>query len=68
MFWQRNIKKHISEPVELQLNKGSKDMWDEILGAFKSVLAKAENAYLAKAKSKWGELVSHSLTAFPDSH
>ncbi|KAF9452754.1 root hair defective 3 GTP-binding protein [Macrolepiota fuliginosa MF-IS2] len=48
---ERNIKKHISEPVELQLNKGSEDMWDEVLRSFKGVLAKAENAYLTKAKS-----------------
>lgn len=42
----------MSEPVELQLNKGSKDMWDEILRAFKDILAKAESAYLTKAKSE----------------
>lgn len=57
---QRNIKKHISEPVELQLNKGTKDMWDEILIAFRNILTKAENAYLVKAKSKCGILVSFS--------
>ncbi|KAF5351989.1 hypothetical protein D9756_007623 [Leucocoprinus leucothites] len=48
---ERNIKKHISEPVELQLNSGAKDMWDEILKSFKNTLAKAESAYLTKAKS-----------------
>lgn len=48
---ERNIKKHISEPVELQLNKGAKNMWDEILSTFKDILARGENAYLVKAKS-----------------
>ncbi|KXN90981.1 Protein SEY1 [Leucoagaricus sp. SymC.cos] len=48
---ERNIRKHTSEPVELQLNKGAKDMWDEILAAFKGALSKAESAYLTKAKS-----------------
>lgn len=48
---QSNIKKQVSEPVELQLNKASKDMWDNTLLAFKEVLAKAEASYLTKAKS-----------------
>jgi len=52
MNLQRNIKKHISEPVELQLNKGAKNMWDEILSIFKNILAKGENAYLVKAQSE----------------
>lgn len=63
---QRNIKKHISEPVELQLNKGTKDMWDEILIAFRNILTKAENAYLVKAKSKCG-FWCHSLDTFSNS-
>ncbi|PPQ98784.1 hypothetical protein CVT24_003342 [Panaeolus cyanescens] len=48
---ERNLKKTISEPVELYLNKPSKGMWDEILKAFREVLEKAETVYLAKAKS-----------------
>ncbi|KAF8973046.1 RHD3/Sey1 [Flammula alnicola] len=48
---ERNIKKQISEPVELQLNRPSKEMWDTILRAFREVLGKAETAYLSKAKS-----------------
>ncbi|KAJ3509789.1 hypothetical protein NLJ89_g5032 [Agrocybe chaxingu] len=48
---ERNIKKHLSEPVELHLNKASKDMWDEILRSFREVLGKAESAYSTKAKS-----------------
>ncbi|XP_006460749.1 hypothetical protein AGABI2DRAFT_192353 [Agaricus bisporus var. bisporus H97] len=48
---ERNIKKHIADPVELQLNKGTEDMWDEILRSFIGILSKAEEAYLTKAKS-----------------
>jgi len=49
---ERNIKKNLSEPVEVQLSKPSKTMWDEVLRLFKDVLAKAETLYLAKAESK----------------
>ena len=52
VLFQRNIKKQISEPVELQLSRPTKGMWDEILQTFREVLAKAESAYLSKAKSK----------------
>jgi protein SEY1 len=48
---QRNFKKQISEPVELALQKGSPDMWDTVLTAFRETLDKAESAYLAKATS-----------------
>ncbi|KIM83177.1 hypothetical protein PILCRDRAFT_88083 [Piloderma croceum F 1598] len=48
---QRNFKKQIAEPVELALNKASPDMWDHVLATFKKTLDKAENTYLAKAKS-----------------
>ncbi|KAF9478797.1 protein SEY1 [Pholiota conissans] len=48
---ERNIKKQLAEPVELQLNKPSKEMWDNILRSFREVLGKAETAYLVKAKS-----------------
>jgi len=48
---ERNIKKQLSEPVELHLNRPSRTMWDEILKAFRDVLGKAESAYLTKAKS-----------------
>lgn len=50
--FQRNIKKQLAEPVELQLNRPSKEMWDNILRTFREVLGKAETAYLTKAKSK----------------
>lgn len=48
---ERNLKKHISEPVELHLGKASPDMWDEILRVFRVTLDKAEKTYLTKAKS-----------------
>ncbi|BGP31924.1 Dynamin-like GTPase that mediates homotypic ER fusion [Rhodotorula toruloides] len=48
---ERNIKRQMSDTVELALNKPSDDMWDKVLSAFKAALAKAEEAYLKKAKS-----------------
>ncbi|KAI6046110.1 RHD3/Sey1 [Pisolithus marmoratus] len=50
-FVEKHFKQQISEPVELQLNKGSQDMWDNVLGAFKQLLDKAESSYLAKTKT-----------------
>jgi len=38
--------------VEIQLTKPSSTMWDEVLKAFREVLAKAEATYLSKAKSE----------------
>ena len=49
---QQNIKKHLSAPVELHLNKASQDMWDDVLRAFRDVLEDAEKAYSTKAESK----------------
>ena len=48
---ERNVKKLLSEPVEVQLAKPSRTMWDEVLRAFKDVLSKTEATYLARAKS-----------------
>ncbi|KZT10800.1 root hair defective 3 GTP-binding protein [Laetiporus sulphureus 93-53] len=48
---ERNIKKQISDPVEIWLNKPQPDMWDEILKVFRELLEKAESMYLTKAKS-----------------
>ncbi|KAF9067200.1 RHD3/Sey1 [Rhodocollybia butyracea] len=48
---ERNFKKQISEPVELALNKGSPNMWDLVLKAFRDTLDKAESTYLSKATS-----------------
>ena len=50
---QRNVKKYLSEPVELRLGKASKTMWDQILRIFREVLDKAEASYLSKAKSTY---------------
>ncbi|KAJ6489560.1 RHD3/Sey1 [Mycena vitilis] len=62
---ERNFKKHISEPVDLALNKASPDMWDDILRTFKQTLDKAEASYLAKATSFdcTEEENAHSLAA-----
>ncbi|KAH9485548.1 Dynamin-like GTPase that mediates homotypic ER fusion [Psilocybe cubensis] len=48
---ERNVKKQLSEPVELHLNRPSKGMWDSVLMTFRDVLGKAESAYLIKATS-----------------
>ncbi|KAJ4495098.1 root hair defective 3 GTP-binding protein [Lentinula edodes] len=48
---ERNFKKQISEPIELAINKGSPNMWDEVLKAFRQTLDKAESTYLIKATS-----------------
>ncbi|KAG6830062.1 hypothetical protein H0H92_002352 [Tricholoma furcatifolium] len=48
---QKNFKKHISEPVDLALNKAKPGMWDAILKTFKETLGKAEMTCLTKAKS-----------------
>ncbi|KAF8893469.1 root hair defective 3 GTP-binding protein-domain-containing protein [Infundibulicybe gibba] len=48
---ERNFKRHISEPVELYMNKASPDMWDSVLKAFNETLSKAEESYLSKAKT-----------------
>ncbi|OAX39781.1 root hair defective 3 GTP-binding protein [Rhizopogon vinicolor AM-OR11-026] len=48
---ERNFKKQISEPVEINLNKAAPDMWDNVLSTFKQTLEKAESTYLAKARS-----------------
>ncbi|KAJ2922202.1 hypothetical protein H1R20_g14882, partial [Candolleomyces eurysporus] len=48
---ERNVKKLVAEPVEIQLGKPSPQMWDGVLKTFSEVLAKAEATYLAKAKT-----------------
>lgn len=53
---QRNIKKQISDPVELLLAAAAPDMWDKVLTAFRETLGKAEIAYLTKAKSAFPDL------------
>ncbi|KAJ3775731.1 RHD3/Sey1 [Lentinula raphanica] len=62
---ERNFKKQISEPVELALNRGSPNMWDQVLKAFRDTLDKAEATYLTKATSFncTEEENAHSLAA-----
>ncbi|KAJ3800692.1 RHD3/Sey1 [Lentinula aff. detonsa] len=62
---ERNFRKQISEPVELALNKGSPNMWDQVLKAFRDTLDKAETIYLTKATSFncTEEENAHSLAA-----
>ncbi|KAG6891581.1 Dynamin-like GTPase that mediates homotypic ER fusion [Termitomyces sp. T32_za158] len=50
-FIEKNFKKHVSEPVELALNKANSAMWDSVLKAFRESLDKAEATYSTKAKS-----------------
>ena len=54
---QRNIKKNLSEPIELRLSKASKTMWDQILRIFRDILEKADASYLSKAQSTYAVLV-----------
>lgn len=48
---ERNVKRDVAEPTELGLARPQPDMWDHILVNFTAALAKAEAAYLKKAKS-----------------
>ncbi|KAH9055527.1 protein SEY1 [Lactarius vividus] len=48
---ERNFKKQIAEPVDLQLSKPSPEMWDNVLRTYKGSLAKSEGSYLTKARS-----------------
>ncbi|KAI9449444.1 protein SEY1 [Lactarius psammicola] len=48
---ERNFKKYIAEPVDIQLSKPSPEMWDNVLRTFKTSLAKSEGSYLTKARS-----------------
>lgn len=48
---ERNVKKLVSEPVEINLTKPAPDMWDKVLQTFKETLSKAESTYGSKAKS-----------------
>lgn len=50
-MFQRTLKKQISEPIELSLNKATPTMWDNVLIVFTDTLDKAVATYLAKAKS-----------------
>ncbi|GAA5838782.1 hypothetical protein JCM5353_000189 [Sporobolomyces roseus] len=48
---ERNIKKQVSDVVEVSLNEPKADMWDKVLSSFKLALDKAEAAYIKKATS-----------------
>jgi hypothetical protein len=50
---ERNVKKQLSEPVEVSLSKPSERMWDNLMITFKAVLARAEKVYMARAKSEF---------------
>jgi hypothetical protein len=47
------MKRQVGEPVEVALHKGSATMWDDVLSTYNAVLSRVEEAYLAKAKSKF---------------
>lgn len=57
---ERNLKKEISEPVELALARPGADMWDKVLRSFEESMSKAESSYLKKAKSKLSLLLCRS--------
>jgi len=61
VFLQRDIKKDLSAPVELHLNKASQDMWDDVLRSFRDVLEDAERAYSTKAESKSTSIRNEAL-------
>ncbi|KAJ8077951.1 Dynamin-like GTPase that mediates homotypic ER fusion [Marasmius tenuissimus] len=48
---ERNLKKQISEPVEVALHKAAPNMWDTVLTTFAETLQKTESSYLTKARS-----------------
>jgi hypothetical protein len=53
---ERNIKKQVSDVVEISLNDPKPEMWDKVLSNFKVSLEKAEEAYLKKATSEFPSL------------
>ncbi|KAF8494740.1 protein SEY1 [Russula emetica] len=48
---ERNFKKQIAEPVDLQLSKPTPEIWDNVLRTYKDTLANSEHSYLSKARS-----------------
>jgi len=48
---ERNIKKQIAEPVDMQLSRPTPQIWDNVLRIYKETLVNAENSYLRKATS-----------------
>jgi hypothetical protein len=47
------LKRQLAEPVEVTLSQPKADMWDSLLISFKTALEKAEETYMAKAKSRF---------------
>jgi hypothetical protein len=48
---ERNFKKQIAEPVDVQLSKPTPEIWDNVLRTYKDTLANSEHSYLSKARS-----------------
>lgn len=48
---ERNLKRQLAEPVEVTLSRPRPDMWDNLMIMFKTTLEKAEENYMAKARS-----------------
>lgn len=48
---ERSIRKQLVDPVEVALAKPGPEMWDNVMKAFKTILAQAEATYTKKAKS-----------------
>lgn len=65
---ERSIKRQVGEPVEVALARPKKEMWDEVLGLFKTTLSKAEDSYLVKAKSELENIVLYYKMASPPRH
>jgi hypothetical protein len=48
---ERNFKKQIAEPVDLQLSRPTPEIWDNVLRTYTDTLADSEYSYLSKARS-----------------
>ncbi|KAH9957358.1 RHD3/Sey1 [Russula dissimulans] len=48
---ERNFKRLLAEPVDLQLNKPMPLLWDNVLRTYTQTLAHSEDSYLRKARS-----------------
>jgi hypothetical protein len=49
---QRNFKKQIAEPVDVQFSRPTPRIWDHVLRVYKETLTNSEDLYLTKARSK----------------
>ncbi|KAH9987006.1 RHD3/Sey1 [Russula compacta] len=48
---ERNFKRQIAEPVDVQLSRPTPQIWDNVLRTYKETLANSEDSYLGKARS-----------------